>query len=258
MHDTLSSKISTASMEVRNFEKTFRDMIETLKSGESAREAIGKLSSNMDEVRMKFMRLQDDVSNKADSEDTFALITTMSDTLRKTLSKTPQLEKLTSIIKKKADREQILELEQEIQERVVGSLPPALTYSTCLTCNRPLGGAGSGGGGGGGALGDGGVGAGAGASWKRPPSGVGGGKEVPVLNSSVKISNTKRQNDPHSSPVTVGNLIGDPRKQVATKKQNIKLQFGQGVEVGSPSERARGGGGGGVVSKYPGRLLPHL
>ena len=203
---------------------------------------MGKLSSAMDEVRIKFMRMQDDIKNKADSEETYALITTMSDTLRNSLSKTPQIEKLSSILRRKADVDQVDQLAHDIQNVSVSNLPAALTYSTCLTCNRPLGvsvNAGSTGVGGDG--------------WRRKPSSVVDGKEMRVLNTSTKISNTKKLIDPHQSPVTVGNLVADPRKIQAqlAKTKHMRLHFEQGVTAASP-----GTGGDNIISKYPGRLLP--
>ena len=176
----------------------------------------------MDEVRIKFMRMQDDIKNKADSEETYTLITTMSDTLRNSLSKTPQIEKLSSILRGKADVKQVDQLAHEIQNVSVSNLPPALTYSTCLTCNRPLGvsvNVGSTG------VGDDG--------WRRPPSSM-DGKEMRALNTSTKISNTKKLSDPHQSPVTVSNLVADPRKlQAQAAKTKVRRSKSQGTLMDS-------------------------
>jgi hypothetical protein len=90
--------------------------------------------------------------------------------------------------------------------------------------------------------------------WKRPPSVV-DGKEVRVLNNNKRISLTKKQSDPHASPVLVSNLIGDPRKQSLVGKKNFKLELG-GEGGGGGGKGGKGGKGGVVVSKYPGRMLP--
>ncbi len=243
LQDVLSTKVSAAHREVKIFEETVRSMISEIQDGENAREAVGKLSGSLDEVRIKFMRMQDEVANKADTEETFALISTMSDTLRSTLSKTPQLKKLQSILQQKADRDEVSELQEEIKGASMGNLPPALTRATCLTCNRPLGKAVTGGGvTGGGAVGGGG-------DWHRPPTTK--GKELLVLNSDVPITSVKRLNDVNSSPATVGSLVADPRKVTMAKRQTMKLQFGGGDTAVVPDTTK-------VVAGYKGRMLPSV
>ena len=92
-------------------------LLASMKGDKQAMEVIGMLKSNLDEVKMRFMRLQDEMGDKVDGQEMMSLMNDMGDSLRSTLSKTPQIAKLTSIINKKADREQIAELEEEIQVR---------------------------------------------------------------------------------------------------------------------------------------------
>jgi hypothetical protein len=96
-----------------------------MKGDKQAMEVIGMLKSNLDEVKMRFMRLQDEMGDKVDGQEMMSLMNDMGDSLRSTLSKTPQLAKLTSIINRKADREQITELEEEIQVRGRGATSEA-------------------------------------------------------------------------------------------------------------------------------------
>jgi hypothetical protein len=203
LQEVLSRQIMAAHEEVKNFEGTVRTMIAEIQDGESSREALAKMSSSMDEIRIKFMRVQDDVGKKADTDEMFSLINTMSGDLRSSLSKTPQMNKLRDILKKKADVADVQRVHDEVEAigNMGSSLPPALTRSTCLTCNRPRGKrVGLGGGGGGEGGGD----------WRRPPTSVAeqhrlgsegtgmAGKQVMVLNKDVPISSLKKLSDSNS------------------------------------------------------------
>lgn len=117
LQDTLSNKISEAHTQVTSFEEKIAMLLASMKGDKQAMEVIGMLKSNLDEVKMRFMRLQDEMGDKVDGQEMMSLMNDMGDSLRSTLSKTPQIAKLTSIINKKADREQIAELEEEIQVR---------------------------------------------------------------------------------------------------------------------------------------------
>ncbi|GMH89504.1 hypothetical protein TL16_g11478 [Triparma laevis f. inornata] len=237
LHDTISVKIAGAHEELKTLETGVKAMISELGSGAEGKELAKKLYNSMDEVRVKFNKMQDEVKNKADSEETYALITTMSDTLRSTLSKTPEISRLSSILKNKADADQVDQLASDLRNVSVSNLPPALTYSTCLTCNRPLGvnvnGQGNGGDG-----------------WKRPPSVI-DGREMRAINTNTSISNKKKLSDPHSSPVLVNHLVADPRKISAAKNKVMRLNFEEGTTAAAP-----GVGGTNIISKYPGKLLP--
>ncbi|GMH63522.1 hypothetical protein TrLO_g15998 [Triparma laevis f. longispina] len=237
LHDTISVKIAGAHEELKTLETGVKAMISELGSGAEGKELAKKLHNSMDEVRVKFNKMQDEVKNKADSEETYALITTMSDTLRSTLSKTPEISRLSSILKNKADADQVDQLASDLRNVSVSNLPPALTYSTCLTCNRPLGvnvnGQGNGGDG-----------------WKRPPSVI-DGREMRAINTNTSISNKKKLSDPHSSPVLVNHLVADPRKISAAKNKVMRLNFEEGTTAAAP-----GVGGTNIISKYPGKLLP--
>jgi hypothetical protein len=197
------------------------------------------------------MRVQDDVGRKADTDEMFNMMNSMGDTLRSTLSKTPQLNKLRDILKKKADKDDISALHDEMENMGTGqNLTPALTRSTCLTCNRPLGKSVTGSG----ATGE--------DNWRRPPTSVAqehrydnDGREINVLNNTVPISNLKRLNDSNSSPTTVSTLVGDPRKMKAGKSLiNKKMTFMGNEEGGSTQLMEKNPER--TVSRYPGRLLP--
>ena len=87
LQDTLSNKIAAAHSEVTGFEDTINSMAASMKGDRDAMQLISLLKMNLDEVKIRFMRLQDEVGDKADSREMVELMNDMGDTLRSKLSK---------------------------------------------------------------------------------------------------------------------------------------------------------------------------
>ena len=125
LHDALVREVSGNEASSKAFEEGVRKMLAEVEAGASAREAVAALAVSMDEVRSRFVKMQSEIGGKAGTEETFELMKKMSDTLRATLSKTPQLDRLHTLLKRKADREQIEMIDSEIKGLAVDNLPPS-------------------------------------------------------------------------------------------------------------------------------------